>query len=132
MMSVCVRAALGAATAALLLFAAPVPDASASTADLDFHDCSFAAGLGNGECQHFLRNPAGVTDDPCFCDKCRNGATGQHHDGHTIPPGWNAGLFETGGLDCYLKRHSVAWGITCSECYQNDKPWPDGAPGNMG
>src|SRR5439155_20192578 len=29
-------------------------------------------------------------------------------------------------------RHSVAWGITCSECYQNDKPWPDGDGKNLG
>jgi hypothetical protein len=130
--SFCARAALGAATAALLLFAAPAPDASASTADLDFHDCAFAGGLGNGECQHFLKNPNGVTDDPCFCDKCRNGITGQKHDGHTIPPGWNPTLFETGGIDCYLKRHAVAWGITCSECMQNDKPWPDGGNGSVG
>src|SRR6185436_11571195 len=52
--------------------------------------------------------------------------TGQHHDGKTLPPGWNPTLLENGGMECYLKRHSVAWGITCSECYENDKPWPDG------
>src|SRR5438552_1680888 len=107
-----------------LTFAAPVRPADASTADPDFHECAFETGLGSGECQHFLRNPSPVTDDPCWCDRCRNGISGQRHDGRTIPPGWNPTLFETGGMDAYLKRHSVAWGITCSECLGNDKPWP--------
>jgi hypothetical protein len=121
------RAAAAAAVFASLLAAAvPAGDAHACAADADEKGCAFAAGLGNGECQHFLRNPAGATDDPCWCDKCRNGVTGQRHDGHTIPPGWNPDLFERGGMECYLKRHSVAWGITCSECYYNQKPWPDG------
>jgi HEAT repeat protein len=121
------RAAAAAVVLTALLIAVPPPEAAASTADLAFHDCSFAKdGVGNGECQHFLRNPAGATDDPCWCDKCRNGPSGQRHDGHTIPPKWNPELFERGGMDVYLKRHSVAWGITCSECYYNDKPWPDG------
>jgi HEAT repeat protein len=131
-MKLVVRAWLLLPIVAALLFAAPVRPVEASTADLDFHDCSVDEGLGNGECQHFLKNPAGVTDDPCWCDKCRNGVTGQHHDGHTIPPGWNPTLMESGGLDAYLKRHSVAWGITCSECMQSDKPWPDGGGTNIG
>ncbi len=121
------RAALWLFTFAALLLASTARPAGASTADLDFHDCAYDAGLGDGECQHFLRNPAGATDDPCWCDKCRNAVAGQKHDGHTIPPGWNAQLFEGGNnMEVYLKRHSVAWGITCSECYANDKPWPDG------
>ncbi len=115
-----------------LTFAAPAVSAGEPTSDSDYHDCAFDAGLGNGECQHFLRNPSGPTDDPCWCDKCRNGITGQRHDGRKIPPGWNPTLFETGGMDAYLKRHSVAWGITCSECYDNEKPWPDGGAGNPG
>jgi hypothetical protein len=126
------RLALGFAVLAGLLAAAPAPDAAASAADAAEKGCAFAAGLGNGECQHFLRNPAGATEDPCWCDKCRNGITGQRHDGHTIPPGWNADLFDRGGMECYLKRHSVAWGITCSECYWNDKPWPDGSGSLLG
>jgi HEAT repeat protein len=108
------------------------PPAVASPAELEFHDCAFQSGLGNGECQHFLRNPLGVTDDPCWCDKCRNALSNQHHDGHTIPPGWNQTIFEQGNLECYLKRHAVAWGITCSECFANDKPWPDGGGGSPG
>jgi HEAT repeat protein len=101
--------------------------AEASSADDDLHDCAYKDGaLGHGECQHFLKNPSAPTDDPCWCDKCRNGITGQRHDGSTIPKGWNPDLFLRGGLDAYLKRHSVAWGITCSECYRSDKPWPDG------
>ena len=126
------RAAAAAAAAALLFAAVPAPDAAACAADELEKGCAFAAGLGKGECQHFLKNPAGATDDPCWCDKCRNGITGQRHDGKTIPPGWNADLFERGGMECYLKRHSVAWGITCSECYYNDKPWPDGSASLLG
>ncbi|MCE9636202.1 MAG: HEAT repeat domain-containing protein [Planctomycetes bacterium] len=114
------------------LTVAPAPPAAASDADLEFQTCAAQAGLGNGECQHFLRNPSAPTDDPCWCDKCRNGATGQHHDGKTVPFGWNATLFESGGLECYLKRHALAFGITCSECLTNDKPWPDGGAGNIG
>jgi hypothetical protein len=125
-MKLAVRAALWLPTFAALLFAASTPTARASTADLDFKDCAYEAGLGDGECQHFLRNPSAPTDEPCWCDKCRNAISGQKHDGHTVPPGWNPQLFETGGLEVYLKRNAVAWGITCSECYQNDKPWPDG------
>jgi len=110
------------------LFAAPpAPDADASPADLDFKKCAYEEGLGHGECQHFLRNPLGVTDDPCWCDRCRNGAGAPRHDGNTVPPGWNALLLEKGDIECYCKRHSVAWGITCSECMKSDKPWPDGA-----
>ena len=115
-----------------LTVAAPTPPADASTADLEFHDCAFDAGLGNGECQHFLRNPAGPTDDPCWCDKCRNGVAGQRHDGKTIPPAWNATLVEQGNQESYLKRHAVAWGVTCSECMTNEKPWPDGGAGRIG
>ena len=126
------RAAAAAAVFAVLLVAAPAREADASAADAGEKGCAFESGLGNGECQHFLRNPAGATDDPCWCDKCRNGITGQRHDGHKIPPGWNADLFERGGMECYLKRHAVAWGITCSECYYNDKPWPDGDGKSLG
>jgi HEAT repeat protein len=121
------RTALGVAFLASLLYAAPAPDAEASPADKAFGKCAFEEGLGGGECQHFLKNPLGASDDPCWCDKCRNGATNQRHDGHTIPPKWNAQLFEGGNnIEVYLKRHSVAWGITCSACYMSDKPWPDG------
>src|ERR1044071_366725 len=111
-MNFAMRATLALLAGTALVVAGPPRPAAASTADLDLHDCAYDEGLGNGECQHFLRNPAGVTDDPCWCDKCRNGTSAQHHDGHTIPPGWNPTLIESGGLDCYLKRHSVAWGIT--------------------
>jgi HEAT repeat protein len=122
------RALLGVAFVAALLSTAPAPDAAASVADLDEKKCAFETGLGNGECQHFLKNPLGVTDDPCWCDKCRNAeAANQKHDGRKIPPNWNSTLMEGGNnIDVYLKRHSVAWGITCSACFSNDKPWPDG------
>jgi hypothetical protein len=125
-MKLVVRAALCLLTSAALMFAAPAPNALASSVDREFNDCAYEGGLGDGECQHFLNNPSTVTDDPCWCDKCRNGVSGQRHDGHTIPPGWNPTLFESGGVEVYLKRHAVAWGITCSDCYSNDKPWPDG------
>jgi hypothetical protein len=128
LMSTSARAVALAAALAALLFATPAPPADASVADAAFAKCAFESGLGNGECQHFLKNPLGVTDDPCWCDKCRNAeAANQKHDGHKYPPGWNSTLMEGGNnIDVYLKRHSVAWGITCSECYGNDKPWPDG------
>jgi HEAT repeat protein len=126
------RAMTVAALAALAAWDAGVRPAAASSADSDYHSCQCESGAGNGACQHFLKNPLGATDDPCWCDKCRNGITGQRHDGRTIPAGWNATLFEQGNLECYLKRHAVAWGITCSECVRNDKPWPDGGAGKPG
>jgi hypothetical protein len=125
-MRLALRLATSLAVLLALTFAAPTSPADASSAELDAHGCAYESGIGNGECQHFLRNPAGVTDDPCWCDKCRNAPANQKHDGKTIPKGWNPTLFDQGNMDCYLKRHSVAWGITCSECYGNDKPWPDG------
>src|SRR5688572_30377211 len=130
-MNVAFRTALCLLSLALLLFTAPPLPASASTADLEHEGCAYDAGIGNGECQHFLRNPAGVTDDPCWCDKCRNAVTGGRHDGSTVPTGWNSTTFQTGTLEHYLKRHSVAWGITCSECYSKDKGWPEGGPPDM-
>lgn len=113
----CLAIAISLATSA--------PPARPSTADPEHRECAFASGLGNGECQHFLRNPAGPTDDPCWCDRCRDGGKGQHHDGRTLPAGWSETLFATGGMEVYLKRHAVAWGITCSACVQSSKPWPD-------
>ncbi|MCG3133782.1 MAG: hypothetical protein HMLKMBBP_01039 [Planctomycetes bacterium] len=71
---------------------------------------------GFGACQHFLRNPAGVTADPCWCDKCRSGKT---HDGQTPREGWNTSCFINTNLACYLKRHATAYRISCSECAQN-------------
>ncbi len=126
-----VRALVGAAAALALLVGPGGRDVEASPADAAFGKCAFEEKSDKqpwfGECQHFLRNPAGPTDDPCWCDRCRNALGNQKHDGHTIPPGWNPTLFEGGNnMEVYLKRHSVAWGITCSECYANDKPWPDG------
>jgi HEAT repeat protein len=126
------RTAVVTAVAALAAWSPAPPEASASSADLDYRSCQCETGAGNGACQHFLRNPLGPTDEPCWCDKCRNGVTGQKHDGKTIPAGWNPTLFEQGNLECYLKRHAVAWGINCSECVTNDKPWPDGGSGKPG
>jgi HEAT repeat protein len=114
------------------LLAAPARPVSASTADLEFNGCAHEAGAGAGECQHFLRNPAGPTDDPCWCDKCRNGGPGQKHDGKTVPDGWNETLFTGGGMDAYLKRHSIAFGLVCSECLTSTKPWPDGTATDAG
>ena len=72
---------------------------------------------GGGACQHFLRNPKGATEDPCWCHKCR---TFSQHDGTTVPDDMNPQCFTSSRMECYLKRHSVAWRITCSECAKDD------------
>lgn len=76
--------------------------------------------VGQGACQHFLRNPAGPTYDPCWCDRCQTGLQGRRHDGTTVPPGWNPDCQKLKNLACYLKRHAAAYGIACSECHRLD------------
>lgn len=76
---------------------------------------------GFGACQHFLSAPNGITADPCYCDKCRKGNT---HSGDDVPKGMNPLCYHSPRIACYLKRHSVAWHITCSECLKNDKCCP--------
>ena len=79
---------------------------------------------GFGACQHFLRNPKGPTDDPCWCDRCDTGEKGWRHEGKILPSGWNGECFKSRRLDCYLKRHAAAWGIACSECIRLDDCCP--------
>ena len=98
-MTAVVRLALWVLALVVLMAATGRVPANASTADDEFHDCASAKGPGAGECQHYLRNPSGPTDDPCWCDRCRNGAPGQRHDGSTVPAGWNPTLFAGGGID---------------------------------
>ena len=82
---------------------------------------------GYGACQHYLRAPGGVTADPCYCDRCREF---MQHDGSTVPDGMGATCFTSQRVDCYLKRHSVAWHLACSECAQKEKCCPMSHPGN--
>jgi len=89
----------------------------AAAADRDaICDCE----SGFGACQHYLRAP-GITADPCYCDRCR---AGNQHGGQSVPDGMSALCFTSGRSECYLKRHSVAWHLACSECLQNDKCCP--------
>ncbi len=80
-----------------------------------------------GACQHFLRNPKGATEDPCWCHKCR---TFSEHDGRTVPENMAATCFTSSRMGCYLKRHAVAWGITCSECVEDDDCCPNKGAAN--
>ena len=72
---------------------------------------------GSGACQKFLRAPKKVTDDPCWCHRCR---LHSEHDGGQIPFGWNALCFNSKKEPNYLRRHSAAWGITCSDCFKKN------------
>ena len=98
---------------AVAAFVSPTPRAHAD--EEIQRDC--ICETSGGACQHFLRNPKTPTDDPCWCHKCR---TFSQHDGSTVPDGMNPLCFTSSRMDCYLKRHSAAWNITCSECMQND------------
>ena len=76
---------------------------------------------GYGACQHFLHAPWGATADPCYCDRCREFS---QHDGKTVPEGMNAQCFTSARVECYLKRHAMAWRLGCSECAKKDKCCP--------
>ena len=88
---------------------------------------------GPGACQHFLRNPAGPTDDPCWCDRCESG---RKHDGVRAPDKCFQLCHQSNSMSCYLKRHALAWGITCSACvvdetccpFKNKQNCPDCGP----
>lgn len=100
--------------------------------------CSCVTGFG--ACQHYLRNPAGATDDPCWCDRCASGLAGRRHDGKLPPPGWNPDCWNANRAACYLKRHCAAWGVACSECVKaesccsapNKANCPDCGPSSIG
>ncbi len=100
--------------------ATTTPSASA-TLDPEPGGENCACESGFGACQHFLSVPNGLTAEPCYCDKCR---TGTPHSGDDVPKGMNALCFHSPRTACYLKRHSVAWHIACSECLKNDKCCP--------
>ena len=108
------------ATAFPKALATTTPSASA-TLDPEPGGENCACESGFGACQHFLSVPNGLTAEPCYCDKCR---TGTPHSGDDVPKGMNALCFHSPRTACYLKRHSVAWHIACSECLKNDKCCP--------
>ncbi len=108
----------------LLGTARPAPAVAGEESDAEVVcDCR----EGYGACQHWLRAPGGVSGDPCFCDKCREVS---QHDGATVPDGMNQQCFQSGRMECYLKRHCAAWRIACSECVVNDKCCPFAAHAN--
>lgn len=107
------RAPLVAAFLLALLAVTGAPLAAAET------KCDCKSGFG--ACQHWLRSPWGVTEDPCYCDKCRSGA---EHSGNDVPDGMNSLCFASSRSACYLKRHSAAWHIACSECMKEKKCCP--------
>lgn len=99
--------------------AAPLADPAPAPVVASDNKCDCKAGFG--ACQHWLRSPWGVTEDPCYCDKCR---AGQEHTGDDVPAGMNRLCFASGRSECYLKRHSAAWKLNCSECVKNEKCCP--------
>jgi HEAT repeat protein len=76
---------------------------------------------GFGACQHWLGIPGTPTADPCYCDRCREFSP---HTGKDVPEGMNPFCFAAGRTACYLKRHALAWHLSCSECQKNDKCCP--------
>ncbi len=84
-------------------------------------DAACACKSGYGACQHWLGIPGGVTADPCFCDRCREVV---QHEGKSVPDGMNPLCFNSTRTACYLKRHSAAWHLACSECVKNDQCCP--------
>lgn len=76
---------------------------------------------GFGACQHTLKPPWGITEDPCYCDKCREVI---EHEVIDLPDGWNSLCWQSARPACYLKRHCAAWHLACSECVQEEKCCP--------
>lgn len=109
--------------AALVLLppAAMARDPAAATDPIGGGDATCACTSGFGACQHWLAAPGGVSADPCYCDHCR---TVNQHQGDSTPHGMNPNCFHSPRVACYLKRHSVAWHLACSECEKNDKCCP--------
>lgn len=93
---------------------------SPGTAEASDPEAACDCASGFGACQHYLRAP-GITADPCYCDRCR---AGNQHGGSEVPDGMSALCFTSGRPECYLKRHSVAWRLACSDCVQNTKCCP--------
>jgi len=104
-----------------LLIAVPVAVATSSSAATPASGEKCDCKSGFGACQHWLRSPWGVTEDPCYCDKCRSGV---EHTGDDVPDGMNRLCFASSRSACYLKRHSVAWHLACSECQKNERCCP--------
>ncbi len=113
------RALVGLAFAALLL-AAPAPRASADGGDDDkpaVKEPKCTCEKQNA-CWHFLHAPVDPPDGPCWCPKCTQE---HHHDGATVPEGWNPTCFASKSMECFLRRHAASWRITCSECLAETK-----------
>ncbi len=112
------RTLLRSLAAAALVLAALAGPARVHAADDDApRPGACVCGTGTGACQHFLRNPAKPTIDPCWCPRCAGGNT---HDGKSVPSGWDPTCFQGKTEADYLRRHCAAWGITCSECLEDD------------
>lgn len=95
----------------LALMASPLGGAGSALAGNPDAECQCENGYG--ACQHYLRAPWNPTADPCWCDRC---AEYSEHDGQKVPDGMNVTCFTNPRVDCYLKRHLVAWRAACSEC----------------
>ena len=72
---------------------------------------------GTGACPRYLRSPKKPPNDPSWCHRSREYSA---HDGGVVPFGWNPLCFNSSKEENYLKRHSAAWSINCSECVQNE------------
>src|SRR5262245_60467020 len=85
---------------ALLALAAPRLPAAGDDKPPPNRDAKCDCKAGYGACQHWLRAPAGITADPCFCDRCRELI---EHPGTDVPDGMNALCFQSSRIECYLK-----------------------------
>jgi len=113
--------AFAAASLVVTLFAAAPPRADAGGDDDEDKPaarepkCTCAT---HDACWHYLHAPVDPPDGPCWCPKC---TPEHHHDGATVPAGWNPQCFQSKSMACFLKRHAASWKITCSDCLSDAK-----------
>jgi len=84
-------------------------------------------------CYHWLNAPVTPPYDPCSCPNCRRQ---RNTCPKVYPSNWNPDCIRSSRLECFLRRHSESWKLTCSaetekcECPGDFAAWcPECGPG---
>ncbi len=63
-------------------------------------------------CYHWLNAPVAPPYDPCSCPNCRRV---RNSCPKIYPTEWNPDCIRSTRLECFLRRHSASWKLSCSE-----------------
>jgi len=91
----------------LLALAAAAPAQEGD--DPDSHKCTCRDGCAS---YLYLKCPKPPPADPDPCPATHDGL----HPHVPLPKAWNDLCWQSGRMDCFLRRHGVSWGISCSMC----------------